>query len=70
MPSPFITSSRKLFVPGIEKMKNEHPIVLIEPPGFGENSDVKMDRSMMSAKTYISFIEDFMNHTYENDFEK
>jgi len=40
MPSPFMTTTRKVFRPAIEKMENEHPIVLLEPPGFGKNSNV------------------------------
>jgi len=35
MPSPFMTTTREVFRPTIAAMKNEHPIVLLEPPGFG-----------------------------------
>lgn len=45
MPAPFMTTTRKLFKPAISKMKNEHPIVLLEPPGYGQNSDVQMEQS-------------------------
>lgn len=68
MPSVFMTTTRKVFRPAIEKMKSKHPIVLIEPPGFGENSDVKMDKSMMNPKTFIQFIEDFVKYTHKIDF--
>ena len=57
MPAPFMTTTRELFKPAISKMKNTHPIVLLEPPGFGENSYVEMDRSMMTPQTFVDFIE-------------
>lgn len=68
MPAPFMTTTRKLFKPAISKMKNEHPIVLLEPPGYGQNSDVQMEQSMMSPQTYIDFIEDFLKHVHASDF--
>lgn len=69
MPSPFMTTTRRVFIPAIKLMQKQHPVVLLEPPGFGENSDVQMDKSMMHAQTYIDFIEDFCKHTHKNDFE-
>ena len=68
MPAPFMTTTREVFRPAISQMKNEHPIVLLEPPGFGQNSDVKLDRRDMKPSTYISFIASFLHHVYKKDF--
>jgi len=35
MPAPFMTTTREVFRPAVSEMKNDHPIVLLEPPGFG-----------------------------------
>lgn len=49
-------------------MEGQNPIVLLEPPGFGENSDAKLDKSHMNPETYIDFIHSFLKHTHQEDF--
>lgn len=70
MPAPFMTSHRSWFKPAIEKMEGQNPIVLLEPPGFGENSAFKMTASDMKPDTYISFIEAFLKHVHAEDFNQ
>ena len=45
-------------------MEGQNPIVLLEPPGFGENSHAKLDSSHMNPETYIDFIHAFLKHTH------
>lgn len=70
MPAPFMTSHRSWFKPAIEKMEGQNPIVLLEPPGFGENSGFTMTVSDMKPDTYINFIEAFLKHVHAEDFNQ
>ena len=68
MPAPFPTTHRDWFKPIIERMETQNPIVLLEPPGFGENSSVVLKSKDMKPDTYINFIEGFLKHTQKVEF--